>query len=112
MARRSVLGLLLLCVMAATRTVVAQEGADGSSGVLMFERALEIAREEPPIIGAARARIVEAQGLVIDAEVLRRRNPTLGLHVGPRVDGDEISPAIDVDIGFMFELQTAAGVLQ
>lgn len=104
MTRWSSCGLLLACVLVAVRPAAAQDAAGPRTYDLTLEQALSLARTRAPSTRLARARIGEARGRLVDAEVLLRANPTLDVGGGPRIGPGGTSPDVDVGVGQVFEL--------
>ena len=104
MTRRSSCGLLLACSLAAARPGAAQDAAGPRTYDLTLEAALGLARTRSPLVRAARARIGEAQGRLLGAEVFLPANPTLEVGSGRRFGPAQTSTDLDVGLGQMFEL--------
>ena len=104
MARWSSCGLLLACVLVAARPASAQEAAGPQYHDLTLEQALALARTRAPAVRVTQARIGEARGRLVDAEVLLRSNPTLDVGGGPRIGPGGTSADVDIGVGQVFEL--------
>ena len=87
-----------LASLAATASVA------GAQSTLTYQQALAMARDRAPRVAIARARIDEARGRVIGAQIRFRDNPVLDFSAGPR--RLETGTVTDFDLGLsqVFEL--------
>jgi cobalt-zinc-cadmium efflux system outer membrane protein len=104
MTRWSSCGLLLACMLVAARPAAAQDAAGPRTYDLTLEQALALARTRAPAVRVSQARIGEARGRLVDAEVLLRDNPTFKVGGGPRVGPGGTSPDVDIGVGQVFDL--------
>ena len=104
MTRWNACGLLLACVLMAARPAAAQETAGPRTYDLTLKQALALARIRAPSTRVARARIGEARGRLLDAQVILHANPTFEVGGGPRIGPDGTRPNLDLGIGQVFEL--------
>src|SRR5262245_4928398 len=71
---------------------------------LTFQQALTMARERAPRVAVARARVDEARGRLVGAQIRFRDNPLLEMSSGPRKLETETVTDYDVGISQVFEL--------
>lgn len=97
--------MLRRCVAVLTALVSAGECLAAAQTIVTYEDVLRLAREQSPAITAARARVAETEGALVDTRSRFGGNPVVDAQAGPRRTAG--GTALDLSVGVAQELDVA-----